>query len=80
MLLISLIIIGFLFSLIAVFRNRNERYLGNIAQSITIFSILFCLLKINQSTADLTSVNTMVIISTISYVIYQFSQTDIRWK
>jgi hypothetical protein len=78
MLLISIFIIGLIFSLIAIFRNADEEYLKGISKTITVFSILLCIIQINQTTNNLLLVNFLVCISMISFLIYQFSETDIR--
>ncbi|MDQ0088516.1 hypothetical protein J2T12_001922 [Paenibacillus anaericanus] len=76
----SVLIIGFLFSLVAIFRNDEEEYLKSFLKSISVFSILLCVLKINESASHLTVVNFLIGVSVVSFLIYQFLETDIRWK
>jgi putative effector of murein hydrolase len=85
MLLYIVLSIGFLFSLIAVFRNREENYLNSFLVTMISYSLFFCIAKINDalqyinyetSTAPITI---LLVISLISLLIYQFRQTDITW-
>lgn len=80
MILMIFFIIGFFFSLIAISRNKEGEYVKNVTQSITVFAALMAIARINQSTAHLTAVTILILISALAFLIYQFSQTDIEWK
>jgi hypothetical protein len=86
MLLYVFLVICFIFSLIAVFINKDGVFLKNFLLSIVIYSILLCIVKINFYIKFLNgSMNTapiiiLVLIALVSYLIYQFKDTNIKWK
>lgn len=81
MLLYILLSIGFLFSIIAVFRNREDDYLNNFLVTLISYSIFFCIVKINYALPiNTVPITILLLIALISLLIYQFRQTDINWR
>jgi hypothetical protein len=86
MLLYVFLLTGFIFSLIAVFNNKDGEHLKTFLQSVVIYSILLCIVKINfylkllNGSLNSAPITILVLISLVSYLIYQFRDVDIRWK
>jgi hypothetical protein len=86
MFLYVFLFICFIFSLIAVFNNKEGELLKNFFQSVLIYSILLCIVKINfylkflNGSMNTAPITILVLISLFSYLIYQFKVAEIRWK
>jgi hypothetical protein len=86
MLLFIVLSIGCLLSLIAIFNHKDEEYLNSFLVALIIYSIFFSIAKINSSlkyinySISTTPITILLLISFISFLIYQFRQTDIRWR
>jgi hypothetical protein len=85
MLLYIFFFIVFIFSLIAVFNNKDGEYLKNFLQSVIIHSILLCIVKLNfylkllDGSLNTAPITILVLISLVSYLIYQYRDVEIRW-
>jgi hypothetical protein len=86
MLLYIFLFICFVFTLIAVFNNKKGEYLKHFLQSLILYSILFCIIKISfylnhftNGSFDSGTISLFVIISLVSYLIYQFREVRTRW-
>jgi hypothetical protein len=86
MLLYVFLFICFIFTLIAVFKNKYGEHLKHFLLSLIIYSILFCIIKLSHYISFMTNgsfnsgtINIFVIISLVSYLIYLFRETMIRW-
>jgi hypothetical protein len=86
MLIYVFLFICFIFTLIAVFNNKHGEHLKHFLQSLIIYSILFCIIKLSHYLSTFTNgsfnsgtINIFVIISLVSYLIYLFREVVTRW-
>ncbi|ANS76808.1 hypothetical protein AWM70_21310 [Paenibacillus yonginensis] len=73
--------IGFLFSLAANFRHKEEEYLNSILLTIMAYSFLFMIVRLNNTLMphySKTPITVLALISLITLLIYQFRQSDLN--
>jgi hypothetical protein len=86
MLLYIFLVICFIASLTAVSNNKHREHLKHFLQSLVIYSILFCIIKLSFYLENFTNgsfnsgtINIFVIISLVSYLIYLIRESMTRW-
>jgi NADH:ubiquinone oxidoreductase subunit 4 (subunit M) len=80
MIITAVICICFLFALIAVFTNKEEQYLKYLSLMITVFSLIVSIYVMKYYPDQNGLFNFAIIISTVAFLVYLFSQSTTKWK
>ena len=86
MILYIFMFICFIFTLIAISINKDGEFLKNILHSVVTHSILLCIVRLNfylktqNGSMNTAPITILVLISVVSYLIYQFKDARVRWK
>ncbi|WP_217594619.1 hypothetical protein [Cohnella sp. GbtcB17] len=73
MLPIVVVVVLLLFSVIAAFSDKEGKRLGSLAQTATVFCLIFAVYTARANAL-------LCVLAAVSWTIYQFSRSDTRWR
>ena len=85
MILYIVLSVGLFFSIIAGFSRVEGRASDSLLITCFMYSLMFAVARLNQSLSnsispyDKTPILVLEIIALITYLVYQFRQTDVKW-
>ncbi|CAM4049189.1 hypothetical protein COLU111180_20835 [Cohnella lubricantis] len=80
MLIYAALVLGGIFALVAIYISEEEQ-LQDLMISIVVFSVFYCIIRINNSLlSNSTPIQIAILIAIAAYVVYLFKKNDISWN